>query len=400
MWEDIFMDFIVGLPSSNRFDTILVVVHRLSKYAHFLYLSHPFTTKSVAVIFCKEIVRLHGIPRSIASDRDVIFLSSFWQELFRLSQTKLQLSTSYHPQMDGQTEVLNRCLKTYLCCFAHEQTTKWSSYLAWAEYSYNTGYPTSTSTTPFSVVYGLDPLSLLPYVMMERKNVELEQLLISRDDILKLHCFKLTKVHDCMRNQANSKHREVTFQVEDYAFLKIQPYRQKSFSKRCYEKLSPRVFGPYRVKRVIGSVTYELELPDDAKIHPVFHVSMLKPVHGSFSPDSVAPLPITKDWEIDVQPASIIDHRWVLEAGQLVLELLVSWNQRPLGEATWETYDLLAEQFPNFRLEDKAFYRGGSNDTNMRVYTRKKTQVKAGDQVQFNAIFGSWVDPLGQQTGW
>ncbi|GJV55997.1 retrotransposon-related protein [Tanacetum coccineum] len=176
------------------------------------------------------------------------------------------------------------------------KTLKRFSYLAWAEYSYNTGYPTSTSTTPFSVVYGLDPLSLLPYVMMERKNVELEQLLISRDDILKLHCFKLTKVHDCMRNQANSKHREVTFQVEDYAFLKIQPYRQKSLSKRCYEKLSPRFFGPYRVKRVIGSVTYELELPDDAKIHPVFHVSMLKPVHGSFSPDSIARLPITKDW--------------------------------------------------------------------------------------------------------
>ncbi|GKD25560.1 retrotransposon gag domain, retroviral aspartyl protease, partial [Tanacetum coccineum] len=155
-----------------------------------------------------------------------------------------------------------------------------------------------------------------------------------------------------------------------------------SLAKRRYEKLPPRFFGPYCVKRAIGPVAYELELPDDAKIHPVFHVSMLKPVHGSFSPDSVAPLPITKDWEIDVQPTSIVDHRWVLEAGQPVLELLVSWNQRPLGEATWETYDLLAEQFPNFCLEDKVFYRGRSNDTNMRVYTRKKTRVKAGDQVQ------------------
>ncbi|GKB01433.1 retrotransposon gag domain, retroviral aspartyl protease [Tanacetum coccineum] len=108
-------------------------------------------------------------------------------------------------------------------------------------------------------------------------------------------------------------------------------------------------FGRYRVKRAIGPVAYELELPDDAKIHPVFHVSMLKPIHGSFSPDSVAPLLYR------------LNHRWVLEAGQPVLELLVSWNQRPLEEATWETYDLLAEQFPNFRLDDKAFYQGGSH---------------------------------------
>ncbi|GKC28423.1 ty3-gypsy retrotransposon protein [Tanacetum coccineum] len=331
IWEDISMDFIVGLPLSNRFDTILVVVDRLSKYAHFLCLSHPFTAKSVAALFCKEIVRLHGFPRSIVSDRD--------------------------------TEVLNRCLEAYLRCFAHEQPTKWSSYLAWAEYSYNTGHHTSTGTTPFSIVYGRDPPSLLPY--------------------------------DRMRNQANAKRREVTFQVGDYAFLKLQSYRQQSLAKRRYEKLSPRFFGPYRIKRTIGSMAYELELPADAKIHPVFHVSMLKPAHGSFSQASIAPLPITKDWEIDVQPASIIDHRWVREAGHPVLELLVSWDQRPMEEATWESYDLLAEQFPHFRLEDKSFYHGGSNDKNLQVYTRKKTRVKRHEQEQFNALFGSWMDPLG-----
>ncbi|GJR70321.1 reverse transcriptase [Tanacetum coccineum] len=179
IWEDISMDFIVGLPPSGRFDTILVVVDRLSKYAHFICMSHPFTARVVASAFCKEIVRLHGFPRSIVSDRDVVFLSHFWQELFRLTQTKLQLSTSYHPQTDGQTEVINRGLE--------------------------------------------EPPSLLPYVMGETKNAELEQL-VDRDDMLKLIRHNLHKVQDRMRQQANSKRHDISFEVGDYVFLKIQPY--------------------------------------------------------------------------------------------------------------------------------------------------------------------------------
>lgn len=212
-------------------------------------------------MFCKEIVRLHGIPRSIVSDRDVIFLSHFWRELFRLCQTKLKMSTSYHPQTDGQTEVVNRCLEAYLRCFAHEQPSKWSSFLAWAEYSYNIGFHTSTKMTPVTAVYGRDPPPLNPYVLGETLNATLENELIQRDDMLKLLRDNLQKAQDRMKSQADLKRREVQFEVVDHVFLKIQPYRQKSLAKRRFEKLSPSFFGPYSIRRRVGLVAYELNLP-------------------------------------------------------------------------------------------------------------------------------------------
>jgi hypothetical protein len=114
IWTDISMDFIVGLPRVGNKSMIMVVVDHLSKYAHFCALSHPFTPSLVSQVFMDHIFKLHGMPTSIVLDQDPTFTNKFWQELFKLQGTQLNMSTMYHPQIDGQTKVVNKCLETYL----------------------------------------------------------------------------------------------------------------------------------------------------------------------------------------------------------------------------------------------------------------------------------------------
>ena len=121
IWTDISMDFIDGLPKSGGKTMILVVVHRLSKYRHFCALSHPYTASSIAQFFLDQIFRLHGMPSSIVSPRDATFTSHFWTELFHRPGTKLKMRSGYHPQTDGQTEIINKCLEPYLRCFSSEK---------------------------------------------------------------------------------------------------------------------------------------------------------------------------------------------------------------------------------------------------------------------------------------
>ena len=124
---DLSMDFIEGLPKSQGYSVILVVVDKLTKYAHFMAVKHPYTTASIAQIFMDNVVRLYGLPQSIVSDRDTIFVNAFWKELFKLYRVKLTLSTAYHPQSDGQTERVNQCLEMYLRCSVQDAPKTWKS---------------------------------------------------------------------------------------------------------------------------------------------------------------------------------------------------------------------------------------------------------------------------------
>lgn len=164
IWVDISMDFIEGLPPSQGKNAILVVVDRLSKYGHFIAISHPYTATGIADIFLKEIFRLHGMPRSIVSDRDPIFTSHFWETLFKLQGTKLCRSSAYHPQSDGQTEVVNRSVEHFLRCYVADKPTNWTELLHWAEWWYNTTFHATIKMTLFQAVYGTPPPSIQRYI--------------------------------------------------------------------------------------------------------------------------------------------------------------------------------------------------------------------------------------------
>jgi len=180
-WSTISMDFIEGLPKSGGFDVIFVVVDKLTKYAHFVPLAHPFTALSVAQLFFNNIYKLHGLPDAIISDRDRIFTSNLWQELFKLSDTQLLMSSSYHPQTDGQTERINQCLEAFLRCAVHSCPKQWHKWLSLAEFWYNTAFQSAIGHTPFEALYGQPPRHFGLSSSSQSSSADLDSWLKERD---------------------------------------------------------------------------------------------------------------------------------------------------------------------------------------------------------------------------
>jgi transposase InsO family protein len=224
-WEEVSMDFITGLPKSEGKSVIMVIVDRLTKYAHFCALSHPFKASTVATAFMETVQKLHGSPKIIVSDRDPIFTGHFWTELFSCLGTQLAHSSSYHPQSDGQTEIVNKCLEGYLHCFVSDKQAQWFKWLPLAEWWYNTSFHTATKMTPFMALYGYHPPSITSSLKEKSKVQAVEDHIENQQQVLQILKDNLTMAQNRMKQQADQHRSERSFEVGDWVFLRLQPYK-------------------------------------------------------------------------------------------------------------------------------------------------------------------------------
>jgi hypothetical protein len=215
------MDFVEGLPTSGNANCILVVVDSFTKYGHFIPLKHSFTASGVAKSFLDNIYKLHGLPSVIITDRDRIFTSKFWQELFKLADVTLHMTSAYHPQSDGQTERLNRTMETFLRCFVNACPTKWLQWLPLAEFWYNTSSHSAIGRTPFSALYGYEAKHFGIFAVHSVAVPELDDQLQDRQVITELIKQHLVRAKARMKKQADQHRSERQFEVGQKVFLKL-----------------------------------------------------------------------------------------------------------------------------------------------------------------------------------
>jgi hypothetical protein len=218
-WLDISMDFVLGLPRTKKGrDSIFVVVDRFSKMAHFIPCHKTDDASSVAELFFREIIHLHGVPHTIVSDCDAKFLSHFWRSLWNKLGTKLLFSTTCHPQTDGQTEVVNRTLSTMLRAVLDKNLKLWEDCLPHVEFAYNRATHSSTKMCPFQVVYGYIPRAPIDLLTLDPLDAPHVEAVAHVKHMLDIHEQTQQNIaHTNAKNQAvGSKGRKfVTFEPGD-----------------------------------------------------------------------------------------------------------------------------------------------------------------------------------------
>ncbi|KAK1425082.1 hypothetical protein QVD17_20426 [Tagetes erecta] len=353
-WEQIAMDFVTKLPRTARgHDAIWVIVDRLTKSTHFLAIREDFTLERLAKLYVDEIVTRHGVPVSIISDRDSRFTSRFWQSFQKAMGTRLDLSTAYHPQTDGQSERTIQTLEDMLRACVLDFGGSWDTHLPLVEFSYNNSYQASIKMAPFEALYGRKCRS--PLCWAEVGDVQLtgpEIVQETTDKIFKIK-ERLVTARSRQKSYADKRRKPLEFAVDDRVMLKVSPWKGAvRFGKKG--KLSPRYVGPFRIIERVGPVAYRLELPDElGNVHDTFHISNLKKCLSDES--LVIPL---QEIRIDdkmyfvEEPVEVMDRQEKRLKRSRIPIVKVRWNSRYGPEFTWEREDEMKRKYPHLFVQN------------------------------------------------
>ena len=358
-WESVSMDLITQLPRTERGHTaILVFVDRLTKMVHLVASYDTIGAVEFAEAFIANVFSRHGMPENIVTDRDPRFTSKFFRELCKLLQIQQCMSTAYHPQSDGQTERTNRTLEEMLRNYISPTQHDWDEKLPLAEFAINNSWNASTGSTPFLLNYGAHPrMPTIGVPTNPSKFPGVEKFTQDMKQSLEDAKARLSEARERMRGRENKNRREVTYKEGDYALLSTKNMRSRAIGAR---KFLPRFIGPFLVSRRINEVAYELRLPDSMRrIHPVFHVSLLKPYKGEVEHDKITvPLAEELDTEQAWEVEQILGHRDVpisTRSRRKRREYFIKWKNWPELHNNWEPEsncscpDLIREYFERLK---------------------------------------------------
>ncbi|KAD5802517.1 hypothetical protein E3N88_13877 [Mikania micrantha] len=348
-WEQITMDFITKLPRTpSGCDTIWVIVDRLTKSAHFLAIKENDKMEKLARIYVKEVVSRHGVPISIISDRDARFTSNFWKSLQKSLGTRLDMSTAYHPQTDGQSERTIQTLEDMLRACVVDFGNSWETHLPLVEFSYNNSYHTSIKAAPFEALYGRKCRSPICWAEVGDSQLTGPELVHETTEKIVQIRNRMAAARDRQKSYADKRRKPSEFHVGDKVLLKFSPWKGViRFGKRG--KLNPRYIGPFEILKRIGPVAYQLNLPTELDgVHNVFHVSNLK--KGLSDETLIVPLDeiqVDEQLRFVEEPVEIMD-REVKQLKQSKIPIVkVRWNSKRGPEFTWEREDQMMSKYPH-----------------------------------------------------
>ena len=279
-WKSIAMDFITDLPVSEEYDTILVVIDRLTKMSHFIACKKSLDVRQFATLFLKEIIRLHSLPRDVITDRGSLFTLDLSKEIREKLGIERRLSTAFHPQTDRQTERINGILEQYLQAYVNYQQDNWNELLPMTEFAYNNSYQETIKTTPFYTNYAINPEHQLITHMMTEK-------ITSATGMKELHdTLQAEMMTVQLRHKENHDHHRKPYpNLKSGDMVWLVP--RNIHTTRPSRKLDWKKIGPFKITAKIGSNAYKLDLPPSMRIHNTFHISLLEPYEDNKLPSQI-----------------------------------------------------------------------------------------------------------------